>query len=291
MNATVWSRRYILIVLLVLIGCTTIKPLTFESSVLEAPGKFSHVNFDRVLKQYVDKQGRINYRSLKQNPRDLEMYYYQLSLISPDSHPERFPSQEDRLTYWINAYNASVIKTVLAYYPISSVLDIKPPFPFFFLPKEAGFFVFKKMTYGGKMTNLYFLENNVIRKRFSDPRIHFALNCAARGCPQLPATVYTASALNEQLDQDARRFANSDQNFRIDHPQKTIYVSSIFKWYKKDFLEWYQLRYPGQETTILNYIGWYLSKEKAEELNQCEHTYTLEYIAYDWRLNDQNNSL
>ncbi|MEE9611781.1 MAG: DUF547 domain-containing protein, partial [Desulfatiglandales bacterium] len=270
------------------LGCTAIEPVTLEDETLEAPSIFSHGDFERVLQGFVDDKGLVDYGALKNNPLDLERYYLLLSTYSPDSHPTLFPSKQANLAYWINAYNAAAIKIVLTYYPISSVRDIKPPTILFFLPEKTGFFVFQRVSFGGKTTNLYYLENGVIRKRFSDPRVHFALNCAALGCPRMPRRVFTSQGLNEQLDREARDFLAEERNLRVDHQEKTIYMSSIFKWYKNDFLNWYRESFPQQEATLLNYVSLYLPGGKSDEIRGLAASYRVRFIPYDWRLNDRN---
>jgi hypothetical protein len=249
---------------------------------------FSHADFDQVLHGFVDNQGRVDYATLKNKAHNLEQYYGLLSSCSPDSHPALFPTEPSRLAYWINAYNAAVIKTVLTYYPIASVGDIKPPFPLFFLPSKSGFFVFQRVSFGGKTTSLYFLEHRVIRKRFADPRVHFALNCASRGCPRLPMWAFTAEHLDEQLDHETKKFLTEERNLKIDHAEKTVFLSSIFAWYKKDFLNWYQSRFPNEEATLLDYVILYLPADRAEGLRKIVTSYQLRFIPYDWRLNNQN---
>ena len=133
-------------------GCTAIRPLTPLESPLIIRPLFSHAPFERVLERYVDQHGRVDYSALKNDPHDLELYYFQLATYSPDSHPELFPTEHGKLAYWINAYNAAVIKAVLTHYPIRSVEDVKPPFPLFFLPRKSGFFVFQRLTFGGTPT-------------------------------------------------------------------------------------------------------------------------------------------
>ena len=78
--------------------------------------------------------------ALRGDSTDLERYYSLVALYSPESHPELFPTEQSRLAYWINGYNAAVLKTVLHYYPISSVSDVKAPFLLFFMPENSGFF-------------------------------------------------------------------------------------------------------------------------------------------------------
>jgi hypothetical protein len=235
----------------------------------------------------VDDQGQVDYAALKNNAQDLERYYLLLSAYSPDSHPELFPTEPHKLAYWLNAYNAAVMQTVLTSYPIRSVADIKPPGVFFFLPGRSGFFFFQRVTFGDKTTSLYSLEHRVIRKRFTDPRVHFALNCASRGCPHLPMSAFTAAHLDEQLDHEARKFVAEERNLRIDHQKRVIWLSSIFDWYEDDFLKWYRQMFPDHAATLLNYAALYTSPERTEELRRAA-SYPIRFIPYDWRLNDRN---
>ncbi len=280
-------RLILLIFIFVMFGCTKIEPTTFTDEQVVEPRILSHASFDRLLQRFVDHEGRVNYSALKQDSRDLDQYYHLIATFSPDSHPDLFPSESHKLAYWINAYNATAIKTVLTYYPISSVLDVKPPAVFFFLSEKSGFFVFQRLTYGGKTTSLYYLGNGVIRERFQEPRIHFALNCAALGCPRLPGQAFSGEDLERQLDQETRKFLSEARNFRIDHSGKTIYMSSIFKWYEDDFLNWYQKNYSESKASLVNYIALYLTSDKAAELKEHGNQYALRFLPYDWGLNDK----
>jgi hypothetical protein len=269
-------------------GCTTIQPVIKDKLPID-PNIFPNDRFDRVLQQYVNERGLVDYSALREDSEDLERYYYLITTYSPDSHPDLFPSEKHKLAYWINAYNAGAIKTVMTYYPISSVLDVKQPGIFFFLSDKSGFFFFQRLTFGGKSTSLYYLENQVIRKRFNDPRIHFAINCASLGCPRLPRRSFSGESLDQQLDNETRFFLTEERNFKIDHDEKVIYLSSIFKWYEKDFTIWYATKFPGRESSLLSYIDLYLAPEKAEELKAIGISYSLRFVSYDWRLNDQQS--
>ena len=277
--------------LLALAGCTAIQPLSVPERIrMDVPQTFSHADFNQVLQHFVDDQGRVNYVALKADSRDLERYYLQLTRCSPDSHPALFPTDQSKLAYWINAYNAAVLKTVLTYYPMTSIEAITPPFPFFFLPRKSGFFLFQRLTFGGKTTSLYFLEHGVVRKRFADPRVHFALNCASRGCPRLPHYAFTAEELHAQLDHETRQFVAEKRNVNIDHHNRVVFLSSIFDWYADDFLQWYQQHFPGEPATLLRYVALYTSPEQAQELRRAA-SYTVRFVAYDWGLNDQDGQV
>lgn len=278
--------HYLLFFLCTLVGCTAIKPLPGPNRTLVAPGTFSHEDLDRVLRRFVDEQGRVDYAALKNDPHDLDRYYFLIASDSPDSHPDLFPTMQSKLAYWLNAYNTAVIKTVLTYYPISSVEDIRPPLALFFLPDKSGFFLFQQVTFGNKMISLYAVEHQVIYARFVDPRVHFALNCASIGCPRLPRQAFSAEHLDEQLDHEARKFLSEERNFAIDHEEKTVWLSSIFDWYEGDFLQWYESRFPSKKAKLLDYLALYVSPERAEELKRAAR-YQIRFVPYDWRLNDQ----
>lgn len=271
----------------VLSGCTTIAPDRTAGPAPQPVEVFDHALFNGILTRFVDAAGQVDYTALKQEPEQLERYYAQVSTYSPDSHPHLFPGRDHQLAYWINAYNAAAIKTVLRYYPIGSVLDVKQPPLFFFLSDKSGFFFFQRLSFGGATTSLYYLENSVVRKRYRDPRIHFALNCASRGCPRLPREAFTGARLDQQLDRETRRFLSESRNFRVDHSRRSIYLSEIFKWYKKDFVQWYEKRNPDRKGDLLSYITHYLPADKAAELKQIREDYTIRFDAYDWMLNDQ----
>lgn len=274
------------LLLLFLSGCTVIKPVVTDkpSAVINS---FSHDRYHAVLQRFVNEQGRVDYAGLKAQPEELELYYDSITRYSPDSHPQLFPDASHELAYWINAYNAGVLKTVITYYPVKSVLDVKTPPILFFLTDKAGFFYFQRLTFGGATTSLYYLENKVIRDRYKDPRIHFALNCASIGCPHLPRTPFTGDQLDRQLDFETRKFLAESRNFAIDHDQKTIFLSSIFKWYEKDFTTWYQQRYPTSKPSLLNYIRLYLNEEHQKLFDNAGGDYSIGFVQYDWGLNRQ----
>lgn len=288
-----FRRRKLLAILLagvVIGGCTTIQPIMTEEPPLVVKPTFSHNDFNRVLQRFVDDRGLVDYQSLQDDPTDLDTYYRLIASFSPDSHPEHFPGEDYQLAYWINAYNAAAIKTVLSHYPITSIVDVRNPAIFFFFPDKAGFFFFQRLTFGGQTTSLYYLENRVIRKRFNDPRIHFALNCAALGCPRLPRQAFSGDALDRQLDDETRLFMSEERNFKIDHDGKTVYLSSIFRWYENDFTAWYRQNFPGAPSGLLEYVALYLPPDQSATLQNVASDYEIRFISYDWGLNDRTAS-
>lgn len=257
------------------LGCaTTIEPRTRPP---DAAG-FSHADLDAVQRRFVDARGRVDYGALSRERAALDRYYRRLAEVSPRSHPALFPSREHELAYWINAYNASVLVTVLEYYPMKGVGDVKAPAalrPFLFgNARLAGFFYFRRVRLGGELFNLYDLENRVIRS-YGEPRIHFAINCASLGCPALPQRAFQPETLDAELDREAQRFFASPEKLRIDHEERVVFLSSILDWFREDF---------GDD--LLAYVRRYLATERVAELDRAME-YELRFLAYDWALNRQ----
>ena len=132
----------------------------------------------------------------------------------------------DQLAFYINAYNAWTIKLVLDKYPIKSVRDASPLF---------GLFLRKNIRVAGEKMSLNHLEKDIIRKKFNDPRVHFAVNCGSTSCPPLRKGAYDAKALDEELDARTKAFTLSDAGVEKSADGKKVRVSKIFKWYDEDF--------------------------------------------------------
>jgi hypothetical protein len=245
---------------------------------LPEPGGFSHGDMDEVHERFVDARGRVNYDALAADREGLDHYYLHLAMVSPRSHPELFPTREDELAYWINAYNAAVLVTVLEHYPIDGVGDVEAPLllrPFLFgNARLAGFFVFQEVTLGGERMNLYDLENDIIRV-YGEPRIHFAINCASVGCPFLPREAFHPRRLDAQLDRETRRFFASPEKLRIDHENRVLHLSSILDWFEEDF---------GGD--LRGYVRRYVAPDVQAELDRAAG-YRVQFIEYDWGLNRQ----
>jgi hypothetical protein len=135
-----------------------------------------------------------------------------------------FAASHERLAHYINAYNALSMYNVLD----SGIPDTHAGW------RKVRFFYLKELVIGGRLMSLYAFENDVIRK-LGEPRVHFALNCSARGCPLLPRVPFTAHDLEEELDRETRRFFSDTRNLRVDEAQRTVYVSELLDFYPEDF--------------------------------------------------------
>lgn len=234
--------------------------LTVSASEMDDPDSI----FDVILNRYVSQDGLVNYKGLKED-KEFMRYIEYLSNTDPDT----LPSDKHRLAFWINAYNAFVLKGVLEEYPIKSVLDVG------WLPHS--FFIRKKFkTFGGWIT-LRVLENDKLREAFSEPRIHFAINCASMSCPKLLTEAYRAERLEQQLEAQAVSFINNRRKNYLDKENNILFLSSIFKWYEGDFIK--------NGGKLEDYVARYLNPDDAEIVTTND--VTIEYLDYDWSLNEQ----
>ncbi len=173
------------------------------------------------------------------------------------------------------------------HHPIGSVEDVRSPSALFFVPGKVRFFAFNRILLGGERMSLYQLENGIVRARFPEPRIHFALNCASIGCPRLPREAFDPARLDAQLEREARAFVSEPRNFEIQHEARTVWLSAIFDWYDVDFTDWVQRVSGGSEGTLLDAVARWLPPSQAAELRERTQGYRVRFRPYDWRLNDR----
>ena len=229
-------------------------PSDVENSLL--PSALSHTQWTSLLKAYVDQKGLVNYQQWKQNPQPLAAYLSWLSTHMPSPRASR----EEKIAYWINLYNAHTVALVLEHYPIASIKDIEVngsqtpwDIPFIELPMGT--------------LSLNEVEHNILRKQFKEPRIHFALVCAAMSCPPLRREAYVADRLDEQLDEQARRFLRDPTKNQFSG--QSARISSIFKWFAEDF-------------AFLGPLSEYLSRYAGVPISSNSN---IDYMTYDWQLN------
>ena len=178
--------------------------------------------------------------------------------------------EKQRLTYLINLYNAATIKLITDNYPVKSIRDIN---------KEGqGPWELEVVNLFGKKSSLNSLEHEIIRKNYNEPRVHFALVCAALGCPKLPGEAFTFPKLEEQLAERTKLYL-SDKNINyIDENNKVVYLSSIFNWFAGDFIK--------TNGSVSAFVKEYLPADESKIINL---DYSLKFTEYDWKLNDGSN--
>jgi hypothetical protein len=235
---------------------------------------FSHADWERVLERFVDARGFVDYQGLAEDRGTLDRYLARLRAASPESDPGLFPSRDHELAYWINAYNAWVFWGVLDRGPdLDSVWG--------FLGTGISFFSGMDIELGGRETNLKALEDEVIRARYGDARIHAALNCASVSCPRLPRHAFTGEELDAQLDAAMREFVTDPKHLRVDRGAKRVTLSKIFDWYADDFLADAAER-GIREPNLLDYVN--LHRGAAGTIPR---TWEIAFFDYDKGLNRQ----
>jgi len=219
-----------------------------------------HGPLDAVLRANV-KGDKFNYQGVVGN----ESFKAYVKLIG-ETDPNSLPTREAKLAFYINAYNALTINSVLGYWPkITSVSTIKPDF---------GFFKDKTQRVGGKMLSLNQIENEIIRPTFKDARIHAALNCASVSCPPLANFAFTAGKLEKQLNDVFAGFANDAARNQVDTATGTVRISKILDWYKVDF------KAAGGGAKYLS--GFVKDPARKAALAAPKK---VEFLPYDWNLN------
>jgi len=227
-------------------------------------GAFPFAEYDALLKKYVDEEGRVDYAALKaQDAGTIEKLYAAVAATGPDKTPDLYKGNNAALAYYLSAYNVLVWKNVLDRNPKS--VD----------EKLYSFFRDPDFQVDGKEVDLDDLEKKIIRKRFKDGRIHFALNCASGGCPKLSRDAFTPDKVQAQLDKESKRFCTEQRNVEYDAAGRKAKLSEIFKWYKEDF--------GGTDAAVVTFINKY--RGPAE---QIPVDVKLSYIPYDWRLNNKS---
>lgn len=215
--------------------------------------------YAELLQKYV-KNGVVNYAGFKSEEDKLDRYLSILESTDTKSLP-----RNAQFALYINAYNAYTIKLILSGYPgLNSIKDLGSLLQ---SPWKK-----KIVRIDGKVISLDDLEHSILRPRFKDPRVHFAINCASKGCPPLRFEPYRGDSLDRQLDDATRSFLNNPKNFRLEGDK--FYVSKIFDWFGEDF-----------NNDVLGFYLKYANDELKQELQKRKGSLRIDYLDYDWSLN------
>ena len=213
---------------------------------------FDHSSFDQLLKQHVSLDGKVDYKGFQKNRKSFDQYLNQIQNVKSTADW----SEKERLAFYINAYNAFTIQLILDHYPVKSINEIAQPWDKKFFSLE------------GKKLSLNFLEHEILRKKFSEPRIHFAIVCASFSCPQLRNEAFSADRLEIQLNEQTRKFlADPDKNILS---QEKAEISQLFSWFKDDF---------SKKGSVIDFINQY------SEIKLTKKT-KIKYLDYNWSLNE-----
>lgn len=248
-----------------------------------ADAAFDHTyaNYGRMLTSVV-RGARVDYQALKTDRSALDAIV--ASLDGPDTHGEPSWPRNDRLAFWINAYNVFTLRAIVDHYPIRGSR-------FSFAPTNSirqidG--VWDRLTWraAGRTVTLDRIEHEILRPVFKDPRVHFAINCASKSCPPLAADPYVAGRLDVQLDEAGRHYLGDPHGLQI--AGDTLNVSSILKWYGDDFVQQFASTVPSaQPASVRAVLGVVVrfGPPAAADLARTGRA-RVAFSNYDWSLND-----
>ncbi|MEX0694390.1 MAG: DUF547 domain-containing protein [Rhodospirillales bacterium] len=247
------------------------KPELWEKWTVHDPASTTvvdHQLWDRFLKSYVkvDPGGlnRFDYAAVDTGDRKVLQDYLGALGQTPVSSLNRGEQQ----AFWINLYNALTVQVVLDHYPVKSIRDIDIS-PGLFSDGPWGK---KLITIEGEPVSLDDVEHRILRPIWKDPRLHYAVNCASVGCPDLVAEAYTARTMDSQLTANAHAYINSRRGVRIDG--ESMIVSSIYDWFQVDF--------GGSEKGVIAHLRHYARGDLKQALARAQE---IEGYQYDWSLN------
>ena len=223
-----------------------------NNTITSAPAtKFNHGVWDTLLKKHVSAQGVVAYDGFSKNSEKLRAYIDSLS----ENLPAETWTQEEKLAYWMNAYNAMTVDLILRNLPLESIKDIDKPWDQ------------RLWKLGDKWYNLDEIEHQILRK-MNEPRIHFGINCASYSCPLLLNEAFTAKKVDAQLDFLAKQFINDPTRNTIT-PDR-VEISKIFKWFGKDF---------KKSGSLVDYLNQYSDVKISADAK-------VRYKDYNWALNN-----
>src|ERR1700730_2233586 len=222
-----WMWRAIVIVTLAAAGCGVAAPCAAFDQL--------HASLDSILRTHVF-HGRVDYRRLVDDPNALRGNVQSLASVTP-GELAGLP-RDDQLAFWINAYNTFALMSIVQHYPLSRHTIVGLAFPANSIWQVSGVWKERRWRAAGRAVSLDMIEHEIIRPTFREPRIHFALVCAASSCPNLRSEAYRGDRLNTQLEDQVRQFlANPDKGLRLDRDNAQALVSKIFDWYGVDFMQ------------------------------------------------------
>jgi len=233
--------------------------LVFLISPLSAGADVDNSIYADLLDRFV-RDGRVNYRGFQSEEKRLDEYLDVLGQIDPSTLTE-----EEQFAFYVNVYNAWTIKLVLSGYPgITSIKDLGSIFK---SPWKK-----KIVRLADGVYTLDNIEHDILRPRFKDPRVHFAVNCASLSCPVLRSEPYSGRSLNRQLNDATRRFINNPERNYLQG--STFHASKIFKWFSEDFND-----------DPIAFIQKFADPPLKQNLLSAGDKVTIRYLEYDWSLN------
>lgn len=224
----------------------------------------THSRLAKVLSAQVTN-GAVDYAALKSSPAELRSYLNETAAVKEDEFKKW--AQPQQVAFLLNLYNAATLQLVADHYPVASIKKIGGLFG---SPWKQ-----EVVRLWGRTITLAELEHGLLRARYTEPRIHFALVCAAKSCPPLRAEPYLPEKLDVQLTDQAKRFFAQPEKNRVEVATKTLWLSPIFKWFADDFSK--------DGRTLPEFVAPFFTEADAKSLRSGN--FKVKFSDYDWSLN------
>jgi len=278
------TRLLAMMALILMAGCTSIERLALpEASLGDAywsrhdtasNAVIDHQPWQTFLDSYVatDAAGvnRVDYGAVSADDRaTLERYLDTLQGV-----PIHQYRRDEQLAFWVNLYNAKTVAIVLDHYPVDSIRDIKLGEGLIVVGPWGA----PTLRVSGRPLSLNDIEHAIIRPVWQDQRIHYVLNCAAAGCPNLGLKAYGGDSIDAAMTAAAKTYVNDPRGVHIEADDK-LRLSKIYAWFREDF--------GPDQRAVLDAIGQYAASPLQAELASRQR---IDRFAYDWSLNDAKNA-
>lgn len=283
----------LLTVFIFITGCSKVSPEPVKPpKVKPRPIVSFHSKCASILENYVDAEGMVDYKTLKRKKLELNQLLDKFAKLNPDEY-NSWP-QEDKIAFWLNAYNIKMLKIIVDNYPIESSRILRVfwgPDSIRHIDRNIGGISKQKLIVMDEEFTLAEIESRFFRKQFDEPRVFFAISHASLSSPPLRNEPYYGYRLYEQLDDQAKKFLSSPLAFRIDKEKQRVYLSAILQptWYGKEFISKYGIDRKFKDhqpagRAVLNFTTNYISEQDVFFLERGN--YSIKYITYNWTLND-----
>lgn len=263
-----------LLLLCLILAWTLGLAATGQQGTPPAPRSFDHAHalWTEVLTKYVAGD-RVDYAALKKDRAVLDRYLSQLHAVKPDQLASW--TRQQQLAFWINAYNAHCVSLVVSEYPVDSIKDIGGLFSPVW---KKAFIDMPALHPSGKPGRLSLddIEHKILRPTFKDARVHAGVNCASASCPALRPEAFVAERLDQQLDEQVRKWLADPTRNKFDKAKARAEVSALFDWFEEDFVR--------DAGSVVAWIAKYAPEAESSWLKSSK--VTVKYLDYSWKLND-----
>ena len=234
--------------------------------------KVDHSLMTELMLKY-NFNGNLDYEGLTTEPK-LDDY---LQILSK-TEPEKLSSDDEKMAFWINVYNAFTIKAIVDNYPVESINDLHTGGRILGHILSTTVWDDEFIPIKDEMYSLNQVEHEILRKDFEEPRIHFAIVCASISCPVLRKEAFIPERLDSQLEEQTIGFFNDQTKNKFDSDKKITYISKILDWFSEDF--------GNDDEEILFYVSNYIDKKIGEDIRNNVDDWSIDYMDYDWGLNE-----